>query len=62
MKIVGVLLLGAAVTLFEAWPFMLLVGALHSFVPQVPALGFSASVVAVALLSLVGTLLSRPRG
>lgn len=35
------------------WPAMILLGALHSFIPGVPALGWQASFLVVALLGLL---------
>jgi len=47
-------LLGAflrALMLF--WPTMLLLGAVHSYLPSVPALGWSATFFVVALISVL---------
>lgn len=40
-----------ALTLF--WPTMLMFGAVHSYIPGVPALGWSATFFVVALISLL---------
>ena len=46
----------AAVTAIESWVAMLLIGALHSEAPEVPALSFTASMWLVVLVNvLVGS-------
>ena len=42
---------GRALMLF--WPTMLLLGAVHSYLPAVPALGWSATLFVVALISVL---------
>lgn len=42
---------GRALMLF--WPTMLLLGAVHSYLPVVPALGWSATFFVVALISVL---------
>ena len=42
---------GRALMLF--WPTMLLLGAVHSYLPAVPALGWAATFFVVALLSVL---------
>lgn len=56
----GVLLLIAVFVgsfLFGTWILMLLLGAVHSFIPVVPALGFLQTALVSLLLSIVGGLL-----
>lgn len=54
MPLLFALAFGTAFALFEGWVLMLLIGALHSHVPAIPAIGFSASMLLVFLLSVVG--------
>lgn len=47
------LLLAFGRALFMFWPTMLLLGAVHSYLPFVPALGWSATFFVVALISVL---------
>ena len=42
--------------LLQVWLFMIVLGATHSHLPVVPALGFTASAWAAVLISIVGQL------
>ena len=49
------LVLGAAIlrALILFWPTMLLLGAVHSWIPMVPSLGYQATFLVVMLLGLL---------
>lgn len=47
------LALSAASALFYGWVLMLIIGGLHSFIPEVPALGYWPCVLIGLLLGLI---------
>lgn len=54
MIVLPVLLVIGVAVLFDAWVFMLLVGVIHSeWLPMVPTIGFSASLVISGVSSLL---------
>lgn len=61
MQIFGLLALGPFLALLGAaftatvlfWPAMLFIGALHSFIPVIPALGWQATWLLIAVLHLI---------
>lgn len=61
MPLLFAMLFGASLTLLESWVFMLLVGALHSRVDAVPAVGYSASVLVICLVHVVALVFARSR-
>lgn len=51
--IIGIILLYLAIIFFEAWLLMLLLGALHSAAPAVPALGFWLCTMVVFVINVI---------
>lgn len=49
----GAVALGIVFTTIRVWLATLLIGALHSFVPAVPAVGWEAALVVVVLFSVL---------
>jgi hypothetical protein len=52
-SIIGVLTLAGLIVFGQTWMFMLLFGAVHSFIPAVPAFGFWQVFILIALLDMI---------
>lgn len=57
LAVVALIVLFVGSFLFGTWILMLLLGAVNSFIPFVPALGFWQTALVSLLLSIVGGLL-----
>lgn len=53
METVVALLMGLGYFFVRAWMVMITIGALHTAVPEVPAISYSASVLLVMLVSVL---------